>query len=181
MIQKGGDCVARGFTCNIGRGKPRTRNCCDGREEADGPNCHFKDGIDYGQMRLDHQTYKALENMRDQGGQLRIINNNGQYKSRTYLSHEDQKLLDDVIQRRIDWMNDYLRPECINCDGFCTNHQGRIASGMWARAHGTKKRKRRGTRARGRTRGRTRRRGRGRTRRRGRGHGKKRRNHSKKR
>jgi hypothetical protein len=178
MIQKGGDCVARGFVCNIGRGN-MTQNCCDGREEADGPNCHFKDGIDYEQMRLDHAAYHALEAMRDQQGQLRIVNNLGRYRRRATLSPENQALLDEAVQRRIDWMNTYLRPECINCDGFCTNHQGRIRAGQiqGARAYGTKKIKRRGTR----TRGRTRRRGRGRTRRRGRGHGKKRRNHSKKR
>lgn len=180
MIQKGGDCNARNFTCNIGRGRT-VNNCCDGRKAADGPDCHFKDGIDLVQMDIDHQTYKDLEKSRNQRGEYRILTNRGGYRRRTNLSAANRALLDDVLRRRIKWMNDYLRPECINCDGFCINHQGRIASGIWARAHGTKKRKRRGTHTRRRTRGRTHRRGRGRTRRRGRGHGKKRRNHSRKR
>ena len=157
------NCVDKGFRCNILGGQ--VGNCCDGRpvaEGGDGENCHFLDGINYGNMRRDLRAYHRLENRRDNQGRRILINNRDRYRRRAQLNQEGRRLLGQVERRRRDWIQDYLKENCYDCDGFCRNHMGRWAAARNAQAagprhtikkKGTKKRHRR-TRGRGRTRGR---------------------------
>ena len=95
--------------CKVGSEK--INPCCDRKKDK---ACHFKDNINFDQMRKEHDLYKFLEK-KLQKHKNDILNS---------LSEEEIDLLQHVKNMREDWLNKYYRPECRKCDNKGINHDG---------------------------------------------------------
>ena len=153
--QKGGDCPRDGPRLCHRASKVLKKDihaCCDPRPRAnggDGPMCHFnRDLIDeyayhvqnglnqyqaplYREMNRRNQEYHRLENENAE----RLFNrkadgtwDTARYKSAEQMNPDDVRLVEHIERLRKEWIQDYFRPECYECDAFCKQHNERTRS-----------------------------------------------------
>ena len=95
--------------CKVGNEK--LNPCCDRKEDR---ACHFKSGINFDDMRREHDLYKFME--------AKIPKKNKDIVQT--LNDDEIELLKHVKNMREDWLNKYYRPECRKCDNKGINHDG---------------------------------------------------------
>ena len=88
--------------------------CCDKNTDARKNDCHFKNGIDFAQMRRDRQHYKNLETKAGQHPPNYTLDINA--------PRTERDALHNIAVARKNWVDNYYIGFCGDCDAFNRNH-----------------------------------------------------------